>query len=191
MTGLSVCQLFPKEPFMTDISYTTMATPDGPFTAVADDDDIIASGWTDDLGFLLRWNQPIHDFVVRREDTPLLRQAADAVSAYYDGDDHLVRQIPVWQRSTPFQARTRQALAAVPYGKCVSYADLASAAGSPDGARAAASVCANNHTALFIPCHRVIRGDGTLGGFLYGLTIKKQLLDREACVIDQRRRMVS
>jgi len=173
---------------MAELFYHTMASQDGPFTVVADDDDVIASGWTDDLDFLMHWDLPLRSSVIQRTGTnltPLLRKAADAVAAYYDGDDQPVRQVPVWQQSTPFQTRTRHALAVVPYGKCISYTDLANAAGSPNGARAAAAVCANNHTALFIPCHRVIRGDGTLGGFLYGLEIKQQLLDREAGITQQ------
>ena len=176
---------------VTIISSLTMATPDGPFTVVADDDDVIASGWTSDHDFVLHWHLLMRGSVVvcdASHVTPLLQQAADAVTAYYDGDDRPARQVPVWQQSTPFQARARDALVAVPYGKCISYADLASAAGSPKGARAAAAVCANNHTALFVPCHRVIRGDGSLGGFLYGLAIKQQLLDREtrqACGLAQ------
>ena len=171
------------DPRVSAISSRTIATPDGPFTVVADEDAVIASGWTNDLDFLLWWHPLMRGSVIRRDTTqltPLLRQAVDAVTAYYDGHDRLARQVPAWQQSTPFQTRARDALAAVPYGKCISYADLASAAGSPKGARAAAAVCANNHTALFVPCHRVIRGDGTLGGFLYGLAIKRQLLDREA-----------
>jgi AraC family transcriptional regulator of adaptative response/methylated-DNA-[protein]-cysteine methyltransferase len=67
----------------------------------------------------------------------------------------------------------------IPPGRTVSYAALAAAVGSPQGARAVARACASNHLAVAIPCHRVVRGDGDLSGYRWGVARKRALLDRE------------
>jgi AraC family transcriptional regulator of adaptative response/methylated-DNA-[protein]-cysteine methyltransferase len=71
------------------------------------------------------------------------------------------------------------ALMKVPVGQTRSYAELASALGAPNAARAVASACAHNRIAVVVPCHRIIRGDGSLGGYRWGLPIKQALLERE------------
>ena len=67
----------------------------------------------------------------------------------------------------------------IPLGETRSYADIAAAAGNPRAVRAAGSANARNNVAVLIPCHRVIRSDGDLGGYAYGLEIKRELLRRE------------
>jgi AraC family transcriptional regulator, regulatory protein of adaptative response / methylated-DNA-[protein]-cysteine methyltransferase len=67
----------------------------------------------------------------------------------------------------------------IPFGETRSYSSIASAIGSPRAARAVASACANNRLAVVIPCHRVTRQGGELGGYRWGLERKKQLIDRE------------
>ena len=88
--------------------------------------------------------------------------------------------LPVDIRGTAFQARVWQALREIPAGQTRTYAELAAGIGSPRGARAVASACAGNPIALAIPCHRVIRGDGSLAGYAWGLEVKEQLLALEA-----------
>lgn len=68
------------------------------------------------------------------------------------------------------------------YGQTVSYAAMAASAGRPKASRAVGTACATNPVPIVIPCHRVVRSDGTLGGYLGGLEIKRQLLDLEAAV---------
>jgi O-6-methylguanine DNA methyltransferase len=68
----------------------------------------------------------------------------------------------------------------VPAGEPVTYAQYAALTGRATAVRAAAAACARNAAALFVPCHRVVRTDGTLGGFRWGLEVKRRLLDREA-----------
>lgn len=80
---------------------------------------------------------------------------------------------------TAFQEKILRALQTVPFGKTVTYKELAAMAGHPRAVRATASVCAMNPWPLVVPCHRVIRTDGGLGGFAFGLTLKKALLDFE------------
>jgi methylated-DNA-[protein]-cysteine S-methyltransferase/AraC family transcriptional regulator of adaptative response/methylated-DNA-[protein]-cysteine methyltransferase len=81
---------------------------------------------------------------------------------------------------TPFQRRVWDALCAIPAGRTVTYAALACRLGEPGSARAVANACAANAIALAIPCHRVIRSDGTLSGYCWGVERKRALLAREA-----------
>lgn len=80
---------------------------------------------------------------------------------------------------TPFQKRVIQEMQKVPFGKTITYKELAIRAGSPGAYRAAASVCAKNVWPLFVPCHRIVRSNGGMGGFAYGIDLKKALLQFE------------
>ena len=88
--------------------------------------------------------------------------------------------LPLDVRGTAFQQRVWQALREVPAGSTVSYAELARRIGAPQGARAVAGACAANALAIAIPCHRVVRNDGVLSGYRWGVERKQALLDREA-----------
>lgn len=90
-----------------------------------------------------------------------------------------VAEVPVDLLGTGFQQRVWDALMKIPAGETVSYAGLAQSLGAPRAARAVASACAHNRIAVVVPCHRVIRGDGSLGGYRWGLPRKQQLLARE------------
>lgn len=88
--------------------------------------------------------------------------------------------LPIDVRGTAFQERVWQALRAIPRGTTASYADIAEAIGRPTAARAVARACATNPVALAIPCHRVVRSDGGLSGYAWGVERKRALLEREA-----------
>lgn len=88
--------------------------------------------------------------------------------------------IPLDVKGTAFQEACWKALREIPPGETRSYADIAAAAGNPKAVRAAGSANARNNVAVLIPCHRVIRTGGDLGGYAYGLDIKRELLKREA-----------
>ncbi|HTH94962.1 MAG TPA: methylated-DNA--[protein]-cysteine S-methyltransferase [Rhodocyclaceae bacterium] len=87
--------------------------------------------------------------------------------------------LPLDIRGTAFQQRVWQALQTIPPGGIVSYADVARHLGEPNAVRAVAGACAANVLAVAIPCHRVLRGDGTLSGYRWGLERKQALLQRE------------
>jgi AraC family transcriptional regulator of adaptative response/methylated-DNA-[protein]-cysteine methyltransferase len=72
-----------------------------------------------------------------------------------------------------------QELQRIPFGETRSYSEIAVAIGSPKGARAVAAACANNRVAVVIPCHRVIRRGGELGGYRWGIERKKRLVEKE------------
>lgn len=104
----------------------------------------------------------------------LLTQVIGAVEQ--PGDS---RAIPLDVQGTAFQQAVWQELQRIPRGETRSYAQIAAAVGSPGAVRAAGSANGANNVAVLIPCHRVVRSDGTLGGYAYGLEIKRELLKRE------------
>ena len=89
------------------------------------------------------------------------------------------RNIPVDVRGTAFQEAVWRELRRIPPGETRSYAEIAAAAGNPKAVRAAGSANGANHVPVLIPCHCVVRSDGSLGGYAYGLEIKRKLLERE------------
>lgn len=88
--------------------------------------------------------------------------------------------LPLDVRGTAFQQRVWQALQEIPPGQTVSYAEIARRIGAPKATRAVAGACAANKLAVAIPCHRVVRNDGSLSGYAWGVERKRVLLDREA-----------
>ena len=88
--------------------------------------------------------------------------------------------LPLDVRGTAFQQRVWQALRAIPPGRTASYAEVAAAIGAPKAVRAVAGACAANALAVAIPCHRVVRTDGALSGYRWGVERKRALLAREA-----------
>ena len=87
---------------------------------------------------------------------------------------------------TDFQHSVMKQMLKTPKGKTVSYGTLASKAGNAGAARAAGSVCAKNPLPFLIPCHRILSSTGTLGGFLYGTALKRQLLEWEKAISTSR-----
>jgi AraC family transcriptional regulator of adaptative response/methylated-DNA-[protein]-cysteine methyltransferase len=88
-------------------------------------------------------------------------------------------ELPLDLRGTAFQVRVWRFLLGVPEGAVVSYGEVAQGIGAPKTVRAAASACAANRIAVLVPCHRVLRGDGGLGGYRWGLDRKRALIDAE------------
>lgn len=103
---------------------------------------------------------------------PRVRAVADALAGRR-------AEVPLELIGTAFQKRVWDALMKIPAGATRSYAELAAAIGQPRAARAVASACAHNRLAVVVPCHRVIRGDGSPGGYRWGLPLKEQILRRE------------
>lgn len=87
--------------------------------------------------------------------------------------------LPLAPRGTPFQQQVWQALRKIPAGETIDYAGLAQRIDRPSAARAVAGACAANPLAVVIPCHRVVRRDGDLSGYRWGIARKKALLERE------------
>jgi AraC family transcriptional regulator of adaptative response/methylated-DNA-[protein]-cysteine methyltransferase len=109
---------------------------------------------------------------------PQFKQWMDALIHHLAGKQpHL--DLPLDIRATVFQMRVWNYLQSIPYGEVQSYGEVAAGVGHPSAVRAVANACAHNRVAVLIPCHRVIRGTGELGGYRWGLARKRALIDRE------------
>lgn len=159
----------------------TIRTPDGPFTILVDDQQrVLSSGWTaDPVAILERLGAAHRPDTVTEGET----EAAAIALAYYGGDLSAIDAVAVKQTGTALQHAGWAALREIEPGAPLTYTSFAARLDNPRAVRAAASICARNAPALFVPCHRVLRSDGTLGGFAWGLDVKKSLLAREAAVV--------
>lgn len=110
--------------------------------------------------------------------SPLLEAWLEAIRGYLNGRA-INPSLPIDIRGTAFQARVWAFLRQIPRGETRSYSEVAAAIGQPKATRAVANACGQNRVALAIACHRVIRGNGALGGYRWGLDRKQQLLDAE------------
>ncbi len=106
------------------------------------------------------------------------------ITRYLAGTSDFLR-LPIDVRATAFQERVWKALGEIPPGQTRSYSEVAAAIGRPRAARAVASACAANRVAVVIPCHRVVREDGSLGGYRWGIARKRRLLEREGVSLDR------
>ncbi len=114
-----------------------------------------------------------------RRNTNGLRQWVAALINHLKGRQPRL-DLPLDVQATAFQWRVWQALRAIPYGTTRSYSEIARAIGRPRAVRAVARACATNPASVVIPCHRVVREDGHLGGYRWGLDRKRALLERES-----------
>jgi methylated-DNA-[protein]-cysteine S-methyltransferase len=159
---------------------STMRTPIGPLTIVVSAGGAVrAAGFTTDVDALLALVHP----ALRGDVRPAadLGAVSAAVRSYLDGDLTALDAVPVEQRSGgEFMAHAWRVMREIKPGEPVTYTGFAALAGRPAAVRAAAAACARNPAALFVPCHRVLRTDGSLGGYRWGLPVKTWLLSHEA-----------
>ena len=160
---------------MTDsVLVTTVPSAVGDLALLVHDDVLVAAGFGTPEEQHARLRTP-----------PPLRRVNDlgpftaALSAYFEGSLDAMNDLPVHQRGGPFQQAAWKVMREIPPGTTITYAELAARAGSPLAARAAGSACAINLIAPVVPCHRVLRGGGALGGYAYGLSRKEWLLAHE------------
>ena len=159
------------------IRFTTLPTALGQVLVAATERGLCSVALGDDAGALeaeLRREYPAA--TVERHDDEL-RGWAGAVVARMAG--HEAERLPLDVRGTTFQLRVWDALQRIPKGATRTYAEIARELGQPSAARAVARACASNRLALVIPCHRVVRGDGGLGGYRWGVERKRELLREE------------
>lgn len=171
-----------SESSQAPLETASITIPGGELSIVVDPDDgaVIASGFTtmDTVLEFLADDQIArgHRHAERSETmTPVL----EACRAYAAGDFAALDAVRVRQSGGPFIARARDELRNIPAGQTDSYAGLALRSGRPAAVRAAGQACATNKVAPFVPCHRILRTDGTLGGYAYGLPVKTALLVHE------------
>ena len=163
----------------TGLTHTTMDTPIGPLTVVVSDTGAVrAAGFTADVDGLLELVHPTLRGQSRH--TPDAGAVGAAVRSYLDGDLAALDSVPIEQHSGgTFMTHAWEVMRDIKPGSPVTYTGFAALAGRPAAIRAAAAACARNAVALFVPCHRVLRTDGSLGGYRWGLPVKAWLLDHE------------
>jgi AraC family transcriptional regulator, regulatory protein of adaptative response / methylated-DNA-[protein]-cysteine methyltransferase len=113
------------------------------------------------------------------ENNENLKDYVGAILANLEGANKTL-DLPLDLQATAFQMRVWELLRKIPYGETVSYQQIAEKLGNPKAIRAVATACASNRVALVIPCHRVVRSNGELSGYRWGIERKKQLLERES-----------
>jgi len=157
----------------------TIATPDGNFHLIIDAHDIVrASGFGTLEALTMRLPESIRTAPLDEGDPN--HPYAQLVRAYYTGDRSALDAIPREQPGSDFQQRVWAAISDVPYGATISYKELATAADNPAAIRAAGTICGLNRLILLVPCHRVLKSDGSIGSYLYGPEIKAALLRHES-----------
>ncbi|WP_308286299.1 methylated-DNA--[protein]-cysteine S-methyltransferase [Actinomycetospora endophytica] len=172
---------------MTDTPHTrpgaraTLDTPFGPFTVVVDADGVVlAAGWTtapdDEVLPLVHPTLRPPEIVER----PELGAVTAAVTAFHYGDPGPVATLPVHQYGSEFLQAAWARMREIPAGSTLSYSELALRAGRPFAPRSAGQACQRNAIGLFVPDHRIRRGDGSLGGFRWGLSVKEALIAAES-----------
>jgi methylated-DNA-[protein]-cysteine S-methyltransferase len=161
------------------LHYTTMDTPAGPLTIVVSDAGAVrGSGFTTEVDELLPLIHP--QLLDEAQPTADIGSVGEAVRSYFDGDLDALDGIAVEQRTRgQFITHAWAVMREIKPGVPITYTQFAELSGRPAAIRAAAMACARNTAALFTPCHRVLRADGTLGGYRWGLPVKTFLLDHE------------
>ncbi|GIF24495.1 methylated-DNA-[protein]-cysteine S-methyltransferase [Actinoplanes tereljensis] len=162
------------------LKHHTIDTLAGPLTIVVGaSGGVRAAGFTDDVGDLLSLIHPQLREDAQPDDD--IGPVTGLVRSYFEGDLSALDRVVVEQRiSGPFITHAWVVMREIKPGSPVTYSEFAQLSGRPAAIRAAASACARNPVALFTPCHRVLRLDGSLGGYRWGLPVKRQLLAHEA-----------
>jgi AraC family transcriptional regulator of adaptative response/methylated-DNA-[protein]-cysteine methyltransferase len=159
------------------IRYGLMETPLGLLLVAATERGVAAVSLGDAAG-------PLERALTREFPAATLMRDDTAVRSYADAIIADPSTVPLDVAGTDFQRRVWDALRAIPVGTTRSYSEVAAAIGRPTAARAVASACAHNPAALVVPCHRVVRSDGAMGGYRWGEARKRSLLAREASAVE-------
>lgn len=160
------------------IRYTTATSPLGWLLVASTERGLCAVRLgDDDRALVAEFEVEFAGAEITRDDGSLMDAVATIVRHLEGREPHL--DLPLDVRATAFQRQVWEALRHIPRGETRSYAEVAEAIGRPGATRAVGSACGRNPVALVIPCHRVVRGDGTMGGYRWGIERKRRLLERE------------
>jgi AraC family transcriptional regulator, regulatory protein of adaptative response / methylated-DNA-[protein]-cysteine methyltransferase len=160
------------------VRYTIANSPLGRMLIAATDKGICAIQFADSDQQLQQGLIREFPFAVRRRDDPTMAQWRVSLTSLMEGRE-ANPSLPLDIRATAFQRRVWEALQRIPRGETRSYSAVAKKIGMPKATRAVARACATNPVAVAIPCHRVVRQDGELGGYRWGVERKEQLLTME------------
>jgi AraC family transcriptional regulator of adaptative response/methylated-DNA-[protein]-cysteine methyltransferase len=160
------------------IRYTMANSPLGRMLIAATDRGICSIQFADDDGQLQQGLMREFPFATRRRDDAAMAEWRVNLTRLMEGRE-ASSSLPLDIRATAFQRRVWEALQRIPRGETRSYSAVAKKIGMPKATRAVARACATNPVAVAIPCHRVVREDGNLGGYRWGLERKERLLAME------------
>lgn len=161
-----------------NISYTIVNSPLGRVLVAATDRGISAVSLGEDDAQLAASLHKEYPHAAIRRDTGAHSKWVSAIVRHLAGSNAQL-DLPTDVVATVFQRRVWEALRSIPVGATRTYSEMAQALGRPSATRAVARACATNPTAIVVPCHRVVRKDGSLGGYRWGLQRKERLLDQE------------
>jgi AraC family transcriptional regulator, regulatory protein of adaptative response / methylated-DNA-[protein]-cysteine methyltransferase len=161
-----------------EVRFGIFATVLGPMLVAGTALGICHVSFGDDEGCLLDEFRADRAAASLSRDEASVASWAEDITAQLDGRTRAI-DVPIDVSGTPFQQRVWTELHRIPFGQLRSYQELAVTMGQPTAARAVAGACASNRVAVVIPCHRVIRGTGELGGYRWGVERKRKLLDIE------------
>lgn len=160
------------------IRYSCADSPLGRMLVAATDKGICAIQFARTDAELIEELKREFPFAIRKLDGGGLQSRVEALLRHMQGRD-LDSSLPLDIRATAFQRRVWSYLQSIPFGETRSYSDVAKAIGRPHACRAVARACATNPVAVAIPCHRVVREDGDMGGYRWGVQRKRKLLSLE------------
>ncbi|MFM8190888.1 MAG: methylated-DNA--[protein]-cysteine S-methyltransferase [Candidatus Nanopelagicus sp.] len=159
---------------------TSLKTPVGELSLIADEDILIAAGFSGIANLISRLDKlTAGQKLSKSSRIPII---SDLISDYFDGDLNSLNGIRARQSGAKFSQDVWKVMRKIPAGNTISYAELAKRAGSEAAVRAAGTACGNNLIAPIIPCHRIVKSGGGLGNYGYGVKIKEWLLRHEGAL---------
>lgn len=169
-----------SEAGLLDIAYTTVGSPLGTLVLAATDRGLVR------LGFDSVPVDEVLDELAESVGSRILRapsrfdEAGKQLREYFSGERHIFELSLDRRLASGFRLEVQRHLPAIPYGSTASYAEVAGKVGNPKAVRAVGTACAKNPLPIIVPCHRVVRSDGSLGNYAGGPEAKRILLDLEA-----------
>jgi len=159
---------------------TSLKTPVGELSLIADEDILIAAGFSGIANLISRLDTRTAEQKLSKSfRIPII---SDLISDYFDGDLNSLNGIRARQSGAKFSQDVWKVIRKIPAGKTISYSELAKRAGSEAAVRAAGTACGNNLIAPIIPCHRIVKSGGGLGNYGYGVKVKEWLLRHEGAL---------
>ena len=155
-------------------------TPIGNLYLIADDQVLIGAGFRSFKDLLMRMEPS--DSSQEVKEVRKLAVISDLISDYFDGDLVAINGVKVRQPGTKFSQEVWKAMRKIPVGKTWSYSQLADRAGNSNAIRAAGTICGKNLIAPIVPCHRIVKTNGDVGNYGYGVKVKEWLLTHEGAL---------
>lgn len=155
-------------------------TPDGVYHIIIDEDEVArVSGFGEFRDLEKRLPEELRGAIIR----PVVDHIYERyVKEYYLGNTTALDRIRRRQAGSEFQMKIWNEMSKIPYGKTMAYKQLAQAVDNPTAVRAVGTTCGRNRLILLVPCHRVLKSDGSIGSYLYGAKIKESLLRHEGAL---------